>query len=211
MAATTIEEFATERGINALMHFTRLSNLASILQHGMVCRGRLDGKNIVGTVNDEHRLDDTDAVCVSIGFPNYKMFYRCRCENKNEDWVILVIRPSALWKLRCAFCTSNAAASRVTAIPLNQRTGLAAFQAMYDDFDDKVRADLSLKDYMPTNPQAEVLMLEGVPVSYIMGVIVRSEVMKSQLEALHPGLKVWNRGSYFSYRPDYSHWQAQQA
>lgn len=50
-------------------------------------------------------------------------------------------------------------------------------------------------------------MLEGVSVAYIWGVIVRNHIMKAQVEALHPGLKVWSRDSYFSYRNDYAHWQ----
>lgn len=211
MVARTIQEFAAEREIPYLLHFTRLSNLESILTHGLVCRDRLDGMNIVGTVNDQHRIDDTDAVCVSIGFPNYKMFYPCRCDHPDEEWVVIVIRASALWNLPCAFCTENAASARVTAIPLDQRTGLAAFRAMYDDFDDKIRANLNLKIYMPTNPQAEVLMLEGIPLEYIAGVAVRSRVMKAQLEALHPGLKVWSHDVFYSARSDYAHWKPQQA
>ncbi|MBH9718915.1 DUF4433 domain-containing protein [Burkholderia contaminans] len=211
MAAGTIQEFATERGIPYLLHFTRLSNLQSILTHGLVCRNSLDGTNVSGTVNDQHRLDGTDAVCVSIGFPNYKMFFRCRREHQNEEWVVVAIQPKALWELRCAFCTTNAASSRVTSIPLAQRTGLPAFQAMYNDYDDKVRADLNLKDFLPTNPQAEVLMLDGVPTTYIMGVAVQNLVMKAQIEALYSGLTVRKIDTFYSARHDYSHWPAQQA
>lgn len=206
MAASTVQEYVAERGITYLLHFTRLSNLASILRHGLVRRGRLDGRNVGGIVNDRHRIDGTDAVCVSIGFPNYKMFYRYRRENPQEDWVIVVIDPSALWTLPCAFCTTNAAASRVTAIPIIQRFGLAAFQAMYNDFDDKIRANLNLKDHLPTNPQAEVLMLEGVPAAYLRGVVVSNDTMKAQVEALHPGLRVWRHQGFFSYRQDFAQW-----
>ncbi|KVT52833.1 hypothetical protein WK54_18765 [Burkholderia ubonensis] len=209
MVARTIQEFATERGIPYLLHFTRLSNLQSILRHGLVCRNSLDGTNVIGTVNDQHRLDGTDAVCVSIAFPNYKMFYRCRCEHPQEEWVVVAIQPKALWELRCAFCITNAASNRVTAIPLAQRTGLPAFRAMYDDFDDKIRANLNLKDSIPTNPQAEVLMLDGVPVRYIMGVAVPSLVMKAQIEALYQGLAVRKIDTFYSPRHDYAHWQQQ--
>ncbi|MBU9547503.1 DarT ssDNA thymidine ADP-ribosyltransferase family protein [Burkholderia multivorans] len=207
--ARTIEEFAKERGIRYLLHFTRLSNLQSILTHGLVCRDRLDGRNIMGTVNDQHRLDGTDAVCVSIAFPNYKMFYRCRCEHPEEEWVVVAIQPKALWELPCAFCVTNAASNRVTAIPLIHRTGLAAFQAMYEDYDDKIRATLKLADSMPTNPQAEVLMLDGVPRSYIMGVAVPNFVMKAQIEALYEGVSVRKIETFFSPRDDHHHWKQQ--
>ncbi|HIE4194040.1 MULTISPECIES: DarT ssDNA thymidine ADP-ribosyltransferase family protein [Burkholderia] len=213
MVARTIKEYAKERGIKYLVHFTRLSNLASILRHGLVCLDELDGRKISGVVNDEHRLDGTDAVCVSIGLPNYRMFYRYRKQKGNEleEWVVVVIHPSVLWELPCAFCTTNAASNRVSNVPIDQRTGLDAFQAMYDDFDDIVRADLRLMDYLPTNPQAEVLMLEGVPRKYIMGVAVEDKKMKDRIEALHPDLKVWSVKAFYSYRKDFAHWQQQQA
>ena len=211
MVARTIQEFAAERGIKYLVHFTRLSNLASILAHGLVCRNRLDGRNVIGAVNDQYRLDRTVAVCVSIGFPNYRMFYRYRQENRDENWVVVGIDPSALWKLRCAFCITNAAAGRVSAVPLDQRTGLPAFQAMYGDFDDKVRANLHLADQFPTNPQAEVLMLDGVPAAYFLGVAVQNDMMKAQVEALHPGLHVVRHEEFYSARSDYAHWKPQQA
>jgi hypothetical protein len=209
MAANTIQEYVAERGIAYLLHFTRLTNLGSILQHGLVRRGRLDGQNVTGVVNDQYRLDGTDAVSVSIGFPNYKMFYRYRQENPQEDWVVVVINPSALWELPCAFCVTNAAATRVSVIPIAQRRGLAAFQAMYGDFDDKIRGNLNLNDYLPTNPQAEVLMLDGVPLEYIRGVLVSNDTMKAQVEALYPDLKVWRNGDFFYPRHDYAHWQVQ--
>lgn len=210
MVANTVQEYVAERGITYLLHFTRLSNLASILRHGLVCRGKLDGQNVAGIVNDQYRLDGTDAVCVSIGFPNYRMFYRYRCENPQEDWVVVVIDPSALWTLPCAFCITNAAANRVSAVPIIERFGLAAFQAMYNDFDDKIRANLNLKDYLPTNPQAEVLMLEGVPARYLLGVVVPNDTMKAQVAALYPRLQVWRHEGFFSYRQDYAQWSQPQ-
>lgn len=125
--------------------------------------------------------------------------------------MVVAIQPKALWELRCAFCITNAASNRVTAIPLIQRTKLAAFQAMYDDYDDKVRANLNLKDCLPTNPQAEVLMLDGVPARYIMGVAVPDVELKAQLEARYPKLSVKKIESFFSFRSDYTHWQSPQA
>ncbi|MBU9562036.1 DUF4433 domain-containing protein [Burkholderia multivorans] len=210
MAARTIEEFANERGIKCLVHFTRLSNLQSILTHGLVPRDKLDRRNILGTTNDQYRLDRTNAVCVSVSFPNYRMFFPYRQQNPQEDWVVIGIKPSALWELRCAFCITNAASGRVANIPIADRTGLGAFQALYGDTTDKTRASLNLESDWPTDPQAEVLMLDGVPASYFLGVAVESDVMKAQVEALFPGLRVLTKPSFYSARRDYSYWQAQQ-
>ncbi|KWK16515.1 hypothetical protein WT77_30230 [Burkholderia stagnalis] len=211
MAARTIQEFAVERGIKYLVHFTRLSNLQSIFEHGLVPRDKLDQRTIFGATNDQHRHDRTDAICVSIGFPNYRMFFRYRQENPQENWVVIAISVSALWTLRCAFCVTNAASNRVSYIPIAERTGLCAFQALYGDTDDKARATLNLDTDWPTDPQAEVLMLDGVPASYFLGVAVQNDVMKAQVEALFPGRKVLTKPAFYSARRDYSHWQVQQA
>jgi hypothetical protein len=169
----------------------------------------VDGQNVKGVVNDELRLDGTDAVCVSIGFPNYRMFYRYRQANQQEDWVVVVLHPSALWELPCAFCVTNAASARVFTVPLAERSGLPALQALYADFDDKVRANLNLPNHLPTNPQAEVLMLNGVPPSYIRGVLVPNQAMKVQIQALHQGTMVWSNSDFFAPRTDYTHWKPQ--
>ena len=204
--ATTIQEYVAERGINFLMHFTRAGNLPSILARGLVRRDTLTLEGFDG-FNDQHRIDGTDAVCLSIGFPNYKMFFRLRQENKEESWAVLVVQPQVLWELDCAFCCTNAASNSVTAISLADRKGLAALQAMYGDWPTKPRAELNLPNGLPTNPQAEVLVLHGVPRKYISGVVTLTEAHKEELAAANPGLQVWARAQFFRYRNDHSHWK----
>ena len=204
--AGTVQEYATQRGIKFLVHFTQASKLESILQRGLVTRDILinEGYN---DFNDQYRFDGTNAVCLSIGFPNYKMFFSIRQANKDVDWVVLVIHPAALWALPCAFCVANAASAIVTAVPLEQRKNLAALQAMYADCGNKTRAVLGIPDSFPTNPQAEVLMLNGVPRDYILSVIVLNTDKQRQLQTKYPGLDVRVHASYFRYRTDYGHWK----
>ncbi|WP_438451062.1 DarT ssDNA thymidine ADP-ribosyltransferase family protein, partial [Listeria monocytogenes] len=49
------------------------------------------------------------------------MFYRYRKQKGNEleEWVVVVIHPSVLWELPCAFCTTNAASNRVSNVPID--------------------------------------------------------------------------------------------
>lgn len=202
----TIQEYAVKRGIQYLMHFTRASNLGSILQRGLVLRNTLIQEGY-RDFNDQYRIDGTNAICLSIGFPNYKMFWGLRKNNPGVDWVILVIRPEVMWTLSCAFCATNAATTSVTAIPLAQRSTLAALQAMYSDWNDKTRTLLNIPDNYPTNPQAEVLMLEGVPRHHILGVFVLNETMKKSLQAQFPKLNVRVNAGYFRYRRDYEQWR----
>lgn len=204
--ANTIQEFVDERGIKFLMHFTRARNLDSILARGLVPRDTLILEGFDG-LNDQYRIDGTNAVCLSIGFPNYKMFYGIQKDHGGETWVILVIHPQALWDLDCVFCTANAASNGVTAVPLQQRKGLAAFQAMYADWPTKQRAELNIPDNYPTNPQAEVLALQGVPRQYVLGIVTLNETVRQELLAKYPGVDVQAHSQYFRYRRDFAHWK----
>jgi len=205
--AETIEEFVTERGIKCLLHFTNLTNLASILEHGLLPKGELHLADVEYTCNDTMRLDGTDAVCASISFPNYKMFWGLRQEQPNDEWVILVIYARVLFEARCAFCPTNAASASVTMIPLEERMTLAALQGMYGDFEGTARSELKLPNHYTTNPQAEVLLLDGVPKDYLAGVLVATESLKAKLKATHTGLRVKLSPPHFLYRHDYEHWR----
>ena len=88
--ATTVQEYAAAIGVKQLVHFTRESNLESILKRGMVTRDKLKLEGFDG-FNDNVRADYTHAVCVSIGFPNYKMWWGIKKDNPNVDWIILNI------------------------------------------------------------------------------------------------------------------------
>ncbi|OGB77357.1 MAG: hypothetical protein A2496_14535 [Burkholderiales bacterium RIFOXYC12_FULL_60_6] len=204
--SNSVQEYATERGIKNLMHFTRASNLNSILQRGLVPRDTLVNEGF-SDFNDQLRLDGTHAACLSIGFPNYKMFFATRQNNPTVDWVVLVIHPAALWTLPCVYCATNAASASVTALPISQRSGLTALQAMYADWGDKTRTVLEIPNHYPTNPQAEVLMLKGVPKNYILGVLVLNTAKQQELQLRYPGLDVRAYAGYFRYRQDYAYWK----
>lgn len=205
--ATTVQEYAAEICVKQLVHFTRESSLDSILQRGLITRDTLILEGFAG-FNDNVRADFTHAVCVSVGFPNYKMWFGIKKDNPDLDWVILVIEPTALWELPCAFCSANAALGAVASIPILQRQTLQAFQVMYADVPGKERVKLDIPGYWPTNPQAEVLMLQGVPRNYIRGVIVLNNIQELRLRTKYPGLQIWVRVGYFRYRKDYAFWKA---
>ena len=84
---------------------------------------------------------------------------------------------------------------------------LEAFRAMYDDFGETKRIELNILDKQPTNPQAEVLLLDGVSRDAILGVVVDREDLQLRLEAAHPGLAVRVMPGFFSARSDYLHWK----
>lgn len=201
----SIQEYVQQRGIRSLIHFTRKDNLASILDSGLLRRDILieDGFD---NYNDEIRVDKTSAVCTTISFPNYRMFYRLQQENPGVEWVVLEIFPRALWELECAFCKTNAASTNVSSISIEERKQLSALKSMFGDFNYRTRESLEIPDEYTTDPQAEVLFIDGIPREYIKNINVKYSAERDDLLKMYPGWKIWYNWSYFSPRSDYAHW-----
>ena len=65
----TIQEIVTSRGIDYLLHFTRVENLSGILARGLIPRSEFLGRQMTPLVCDEVRLDRCEgATSISIGF-----------------------------------------------------------------------------------------------------------------------------------------------
>lgn len=205
--ARTIEEFVEERGIKSLFHFTRLNNLPSILRHGLLTKERCALAGVEPAINDPDRYDGTDAISATISYPNYKMFYCLRCDNPDVEWVVIKLKPSLLWETRCAFSDTNAGDGSVYNIPISRRQGLAALQSMFSDYGHIERAMLKIPDHYTTNPQAEVLLLDGATVSDIRGVYFERSTTHQQYKAQVPDLPCYLNGGFFNGRSDYAHWK----
>lgn len=191
-----IQEFAQERGIPFLTHFTRVENLPSIMEHGVVPVADAVGLGIAAQTNDLLRLDhQRGASCVSIGFPNHRMFYRYRMDDETAHWAVLGIHPSVLWQKPCAFCQRNAADALVTAIPIANRMTPDAFAGIYAEIDGhRTREEQKLKPYDPTHDQAEVLVFSTIEPPLIGAVAFNSPAAKAQYENLFPGRQVLRFG-----------------
>lgn len=196
------------RGINYLWHFTKIENLDSILSNGLTPRRTLEAQSANVGYNDQYRLDGhKDANCLSLGHPNYKMFYSLRCQNSAQEWVVIAIKPEILWIKDCAFCHENAASNSVTSIPIQQRKGLAAFSKMFDAVAGKPdRPTLKLPDDCPTNPQAEILAFGVIEPEYIIGAITPTKAIETDLKSKYPNFEFLYHRAHYSARLDYEHW-----
>lgn len=196
------------REIRHLLHFTRLANLESILEHGLVGRSVLEENGINHVTNDAHRFDQQNsAVCCSIGHPNYKLFYPFRLNNPDDEWVVLAIKRVVIWSKSCAFCTTNAASNTVTAIPIHERQGFHPFVSMFNEQEDAPsREELGIPDRCPTDPQAEVLVLEPIEPKYIIGAMTNTERVARELRAKHSDFEFKYIRTAFLPRKDYKHW-----
>lgn len=196
------------RDIKYVWHFTRLSNLESILNEGLMSRSELELRDNPPAFNDESRFDmQRDAICCSVGHPNYKMFYALRKQHSSEEWIVLALKPDVLWEKDCAFCVENAASNNVTCIPIESRKGVDAFNRLFDEIEGKPsRKELGISDACPTHPQAEILIFGSVELKYIIASICQSKSTEKKLKSTFDGFEFLYHQALFSARKDYEHW-----
>ncbi len=198
-----IQEIAAQRQVTRLVHFTRLSNVESILSLGLLSVQDLNKRNIPFLENDTLRLDGyREAISLSVSFPNYMYFYRKRQELEGS-WAVLELAPEILWQKDCAFCVINAAAQQIRALSLEELKDPESFAKMFGDCGIS-RDRLAIPNDYPTNPQAEVLVFENIEPSYIKRIAVPS---KADAKNIKTDIPMEVDPTLFSPRCDYAHWR----
>lgn len=162
-----------QKQIPYLVHFTRVENLPSIMRHGLCPIRTMQEQQIAFRWNDEYRLDGhEDAISLSIGHPNEKLFYRWRRSAPAQSWVVLLIERSILWEVDAKFCPHNAADSRIVREgPMSWRD-LTSFEMMFAPQEGAAsREEQCLRAFDPTDVQAEVLAFGTIAAEKITGVV----------------------------------------
>jgi len=159
-----IKDYIKNRGIDKLIHFTQYKNIESILKYGLKTRSDLDELNIEYYFNDRMRLDKREnSISLSITYPNPQMLWKY---SQNEHCIILILDPSILWEYDCAFCYTNAAKTDIAKAPLEILTSIDALKLMFKGGDINRKLG-SLRKNQPTDIQAEVLVLNNIPINKI--------------------------------------------
>lgn len=200
MNKNVIKNFVGGLEIPYLVHFTRTSNLESIVKNGLLSRQRVDALGCGAIVNDELRLDNhRETISVSIAHPNDKMFYKYR--QNDADWCVLGIKPCVMWESDCLFYKHNAADARVSRLPTNYLGSFESFKSMFDvEVGQNIRVEHCLKPFDPTDVQAEILVPDVIPFQHIFGVVVSSRLEKKKLNGVIDDAKIIinspNKGMY---------------
>jgi len=187
-----LRERVSARGVTALRHFTRAANLAAILREGIRPRAELPRHSVAA--NDRLRTDDAmDAVCLSVSFPNYRVFHAFRERDPGELWVVLGITASVLSAHPCAFNPTNAGSRACSRVSWTDRATPAAFDRMFAEVADWAparieRASLRLPSHFTTDPQAEVLLFGTVPPESIFSVAFETSADRRAWETSEPAL-----------------------
>ncbi|EMF8479020.1 DarT ssDNA thymidine ADP-ribosyltransferase family protein [Morganella morganii] len=182
----TIREIVEQRNITRLFHFTHVDNLSSILVNGLMSRSELDKSTSKYDYNDEDRIDGhLDAICVSISFPNSRMFYKYRML-KPGNWAVLEITPSVLWDKNCAFYPTNAASNNVRFNDPDLMKGSEAFADLFLDNIFGIQRDEGLLAKYPTDVQAEVLVFESIPPQCIVNTFHPNKESAEYFKNRHP-------------------------
>lgn len=163
-----IEWIAKERHIPWLVHFTLIDNLEGIVEHGLLPRETLKKRGYTFRPSGPCLSDECEvAVSVSISTVN-AVFETKRNNNGRADWVVLYLQRDILWTHKCLFTWRNAARNEIK-YPIFERDGRWAFSKMFEGSDEK-RNGRPL--WCPTDPEAEVQVLEPIERDCILGVVV---------------------------------------
>jgi hypothetical protein len=215
--ADEIERYAKARGIKSLVHFTRVENLPSILEVGLLPRADLN--NCLSRsveFNDSKRRDGRlNYSCLSISRINYKMYWAYRERFPDAEWCILNIDASIMWSQHCLFCAVNAATSGAVARAEEHGHSVSGLTEMFPDpvftkLGEHRRATLiggGLPDDETSNPQAEVLVRGRIDPKFIQSIVVKLRSSLADIESHIAGRPIEVSDEAFGRRTDYRFWK----
>lgn len=170
------EIFLKERGVTRLCHFTKLKDLTHIIatDNGILASNAI--RPDVKDPKDPARYDgELDYVCCSVEYPNSWYLRKAIGRDENhifKEWAVVYIDLSVLKYRSMKFCPCNAATKRGAYIKENVAEIGELFAS--PDILRRTRTGTMLT-CCPTNDQAEILIKDNIPFSYINGFAVCCE------------------------------------
>ena len=126
-----IESILDNRGIKQLVHFTRIDNIESIVNDGLIPVKQLDAEGYKYKRNDHKRYDDQlNCTSVSVEYPNYWVLNGFQEKYVGSRWAVIVLDPTLLFDHNCYFAEYNAASKGISK-NLDERTDAQSFEKMF--------------------------------------------------------------------------------
>lgn len=185
-----LKEIINARKIESLIHFTRIENLDSILQMGILPREMLETRAIPFIYNDTMRADYMKScTCVSIEFPNTWVMNNKMDMVPNSDWVLILLNIELLYEQRNYYAEHNAATYSVQK-NLGAKCKPSDFETLFADNIkiEKVSGEIkdfkrnNLQAFFPTSDQAEVLVEGAINPKFIDGVVFKTDYSMGKYE-----------------------------
>ena len=95
----------------------------------------------------------------------------------------------------------------MSSLAFQARQGVGKFVELFDDYGLKKRVDLNIPAHLTTNPQAEVLCIDNVELTYVTAVHLIDTDLHNRYKEAYPDKHVTYGSQYFKYRNDWTHWQ----
>lgn len=164
-----IPRFLFARNVTSMFHFTSIKNLESIAANGFFGRETLSAKNLNFTPSDEIRYEPIlDGVCFSMSRPNYYM--AARKIMSGHEMVLLELHGLSDLLTSHNFVASpgNFGSPLLKRKIENWPEDFIGGQGLMNMFaNSEIRKKYLVPDFEPTDPQAEIIMLESVPWRYV--------------------------------------------
>jgi hypothetical protein len=183
------------------------------MSEGLLPRKALAERRIPSEINDPLRIDGhLDASCVSIEFPNDRLFFKYRKIASPADWVVLEMPVRVLWEYKCAFCPVNAANIWIKSEPVADWVSPNALRSMFDKgfyVEPQASRSSELPRSWPTHPQAEVLVFGTIPAVFIEAVYFENKqslALEAAVETEETTRSWGVHSSLFSPRCDSEQW-----
>jgi hypothetical protein len=191
-----IPGYLASREISRLFHFTSVHNLESIVTNSFLGRENLRQKNITFVPSDNNREEPlVNGVCFSLSRPNSYM--AARKIQSGQELVLLELTnlDKILTQYNFVVSPGNFGSpslkKKIESWPeefVGGRGLMNLFKAQ------AIREKYSIPSYEPTDPQAEIIILEGLPWDYVERIYFPNSVEYSISEQIRRIVRKLPRG-----------------
>lgn len=225
-ARAHVLESMKKRGVTRFVHFTKVDNLESIMMRGLMPLSLMNGVPKEESAQRLNRYEGTDALCLSVEFPNYRTFYHRRCVESDKTWCVLLLDArKVIERYEPQFYWTNAASKsflepRFNAGNRNDPCSAQAFDGMFYQTETPnrfltvtPRAGF-IPDKYPTNPQAEIQIYDKITPDCISLVVFEDKESVARYQAAFsfgaPACTVDQcEVNYFAPRADWQEWRSE--